>query len=1583
MSATDWNKFRVKFSGQETNAFEQLAYNLFCEELGIYDGLFRYKNQAGIETEPIQKDNQLVGFQAKFYDTKLSANKQDIIASIKKGKSKNPNLNVIYVYVNQEFSESSSTTTKKPKYQTEIEDEAAKLNLSIEWQVPSFIERQLLLPKNDYLRKHFFELGKSPAECISELSQKSKNILDAIDSEINFNGTTIKIDRSEYFDSVDGDLEDANCLIVSGAGGCGKTALIKDFYQSVQNTIPIYVFKATEFNVNNVDDSLSPSHSLSLSDFVAFHRNAPKKYVVIDSAEKLSDLGNRDPFNQFLKELSSNGWKIIFTTRNSYLDDLKYLLSQIYKAPYRVIDIEVLSPGNLRLLSAQNSFILPKETKFLAMLRNLFYLNEYLRFYDRIQIDGDYRAFRNTIWDNRIMRREETINDIHLQREKCFLEIAYNKANSGSFYVAPTCDNPVALSKLRQDEVIRRDSETSLDFITHDIYEEWALGKIIQREFARNTSCSSFFESIGTSLPIRRAFRNWLSDKIYDDVSSIKAFVDESNASNAIQPVWKDEIWVSILLSDYSDMFFEQYEKELIENDYALLKRIIFLLRVACKEIDNSLVELLNKLNQTDYVFTMPKGKGWESTMKFIYEHRKDIYQLSQDIFVPFLKEWIDKHKKGETTRYAALYAMYQYQDNELNVSGKRYFPKEIEENLIKIITSGACEIKNELNHILQSIIDNKWKRHGDPYSDFSEAILKNSHDHFTVIALFPLKIIALCNLLWRKSDEARGGGYGRMEMEDHYSISHSLRHDCFPPSALQTPVSLLLMFAPHSTLDFIIKFVNESVADFANSPYAHLVKEIYLDIDGVKHPQYLSDFLWQMYRGGGQMTTPYLLQSIHMALEKYLLEVANSEEWIHLEPMLKNILKKSSSTSLTAIVCSVVLAHPEKFYNVALTLFKTPELFHCDNMRCMQEDSTKRLYALSALPSKERFTKERLVTCDESHRRISLEYLCLKMQHEGVKGLSKDDSENIIRSIYDIIDSHKKFIDNASSDNTLRFLLGRIDRRNLKPEIRKTEAGKQVIELVPQLDPALKAEGEKTREELMRPYRFTILRSWADFLSPLKNEEKLKVEFEKYDNCLSLCLKQAKEIVAELKSEKCSEMFYLSNYSIPAYVCSKLVIEHKDKLSKKDKIYCRDIIKSYVYQLFSDNYNSQIGDGVEAAIHATPYLIHEYPQERDMWLSLLIVTLFNRESLGNYKRICDYVLETISKSQLWATQFDIAQSILIAYIKLKPIYNSSYKSLREKTKFMQRISIETILQNFETNASRLIGSQLDFLNLSFDVAEIDNLSIEDMDTVMQLIPSDSQNQSHKEIVRYLLPRVLPLIMSDRRDRSADSQRDFDYGLIHRFFNKLADFLLNRDMGEIAEYVSLCAEYIQPSDETADFFDAVVSLENTNPRHEQFWALWRGMLPKYIKIGQGSTGYHFRKMTHSYLLAGPYWKSGIEEWHSLREPEVGFYKEIAEKVGGHPAVLDSISQVLNGIGSLFLDNGIVWLNTIINNRNLETEELETNTVYYIEKILRKYTYLNREKIKRDSKLKTKVLSILNFLVVRGSVQGYLLREDIV
>lgn len=127
MIEINWNNFKAKFNGKEDQSFENLAYQLFCYEFDINIGIFRFKNQTGIETEPIQTKTGCVGFQAKFYGTKIADNKDDIIDSIKKAKNKNPKLTEIWFYLNQEFSESTKEDKKDPKYKNDIEDEAKKI----------------------------------------------------------------------------------------------------------------------------------------------------------------------------------------------------------------------------------------------------------------------------------------------------------------------------------------------------------------------------------------------------------------------------------------------------------------------------------------------------------------------------------------------------------------------------------------------------------------------------------------------------------------------------------------------------------------------------------------------------------------------------------------------------------------------------------------------------------------------------------------------------------------------------------------------------------------------------------------------------------------------------------------------------------------------------------------------------------------------------------------------------------------------------------------------------------------------------------------------------------------------------------------------------------------------------------------------------------------------------------------------------------------------------------------------------------------------------------------------------------------
>ena len=79
-----------------------------------------------------------------------------------------------------------------------------------------------------------------------------------------------------------------------------------------------------------------------------------------------------------------------------------------------------------------------------------------------------------------------------------------------------------------------------------------------------------------------------------------------------------------------------------------------------------------------------------------------------------------------------------------------------------------------------------------------------------------------------------------------------------------------------------------------------------------------------------------------------------------------------------------------------------------------------------------------------------------------------------------------------------------------------------------------------------------------------------------------------------------------------------------------------------------------------------------------------------------------------------------------------------------------------------------------------------------------------------------------------------------------------------------------------------------------------------------------------------------------------------------------------------------MEDGVQWISgMLVKNKNLFTAKLEVNTLFYIENLIRKYIYKNRTKIRETKKLKQDVLVILDFLIAKGSVVGYILRESIV
>ncbi|WP_446496219.1 hypothetical protein [Escherichia coli] len=90
--------------------------------------------------------------------------------------------------------------------------------------------------------------------------------------------------------------------------------------------------------------------------------------------------------------------------------------------------------------------------------------------------------------------------------------------------MSPACDTGI-LDELVKDGIVGY--EAAGYFITHDIYEEWALEKKISVDYIRKANNNEFFEKIGESLPVRRSFRNWISERLLLDDQSIKPFIAE------------------------------------------------------------------------------------------------------------------------------------------------------------------------------------------------------------------------------------------------------------------------------------------------------------------------------------------------------------------------------------------------------------------------------------------------------------------------------------------------------------------------------------------------------------------------------------------------------------------------------------------------------------------------------------------------------------------------------------------------------------------------------------------------------------------------------------------------------------------------------------------------------------------------------------------------------------------------------------------------------------------------------------------------------------------------------------------------
>ncbi len=1075
----DWSAFINKNKDREPKAFESLSYLLFCSEFNNRIGLFRYKNQTGIETEPLFVNGLWYGFQSKYYDKSIRENKQDIIDSIKKAKRENTQLNRFYIYVNQELSESSYKGQKKPKYQEEIEDTASQLQMDLMWKVPSNFELQIELPENKYIKDLFFNLNPESGDLIDEMGDHTELYFSAIKTSIyNHKGGKICIERQSELEQIDRVVNTNSNIVISGEGGCGKTALLKK-YIDAHKDIPVCVFKASSFDVKKLNDVLRFKHDFNLSQFEEAYIDCPRKLFIIDSAEKLAEFDAFDTLRQLLDILSKQKWSIVFTVRHCYLEDLNYFLKNTFNLQFESIDIEVLGIEKLTEIAKINNIQLPDNERFKNRLCNLFYLSYYVSLYENNLQKGSFKDFVDNIWSIKIANRVFQKGNLCIRRERCIIDLAKERCESLTFYLDGNGDHE-ALSALKQDEIIGYDDLRQKYYITHDVFEEWSLNKIIDSAFSNNFGNHiQIFNEIGSSLPMRRAFRMWLSEKLNENADEIKQLFDGIIKSADVETFWQDELITSVLLSNYSDSFFSIYQSDLEIDINNLFSRLLFIIRISCKKIKS-----VSKIDNQEVVITEPIGKGWQSVIKYLHSHR-DVFISHTNSAIGILEDWTASNHTGETTKYAGELILHYI--NEL--SKESYLSTDLESQVFQIIFNSAEEIRIELKTIIERTINCTEKSQNRIFKDMCEKIISEPYSAINLIKILPEEVLLLCDTFWKLSPKIddRFNSYYRESQEYRYGIVDEYHHNYSPASALQTPIYWLLQIEPIKTINYIIGFTNYSITCYSKSSYGRdELYDIRIRIDDTDYTQKCSSALWGLYRGVGSPVTPYLLQSMHMALEKYLLEASKIKGLnVRIEKLLIYILKNTQSVSLTSVVCSVVLANPEKYWQVALILFKTIDLFHLDLYRYSAEATIFNPIGRNPWNSKERHQSNNLL-----HRKEYLENLCVKYQFCLVSNISSKVSEKIKESIFQIIDNHKEVIsklEEGEKKDVFNILLCRMDSRIMQPKIQKTDNDKILIELNPQLPSDLKERSQRTIDETNEMFKYSNLRMWAIFKNELK----------------------------------------------------------------------------------------------------------------------------------------------------------------------------------------------------------------------------------------------------------------------------------------------------------------------------------------------------------------------------------------------------------------------------------------------------------------------------------------------------------------
>ena len=534
-------------------------------------------------------------------------------------------------------------------------------------------------------------------------------ILDGIRSDIG--GVNIK--RTDLLSQLLEISEGAKFVFLTGERGCGKSSLVREFFGHLRDRAPIFCIRTEDLDESHLDKVFwNIGLKGTLDDIEAGFALMPKKYLLIESLEKLLELQNTSSFNDLIHFLRKHpGWTIIATGRSYAFQQIVFNFLQPVNLQYHPLEIEGFSKNDIqylcdRLKPLKSFFENPTIKQFLM---NPFYADLAYRVAitgtQLSSMDGEL-AFRDAVWRDVISKEVARKSGMPIKRKQTFINIAVKRAKRMVYGVSESEYESEVLLNLEEDNLIRRDKKKGLVSPAHDVLEDWALDRFIEDAFQKNINgIQEFIKAVGPEPAMNRALRLWLHRKLRCG-QDISGFVLQLLGDNTIERSWHDEAISAVLLGDNPYEFLLSSKDQLFANESDLIKRFFFILRISCKEPDRDLVwkSFVNKEKSPDMLDPLclkPYGREWAAVIQFMSENIDFIKDEISTHLTAVLDEWcsvISIHRElpgiAHEVGIMALHLLLSREDN--------YLDNKILKKLLGVIIKVSPSISEEFRVFLE-----------------------------------------------------------------------------------------------------------------------------------------------------------------------------------------------------------------------------------------------------------------------------------------------------------------------------------------------------------------------------------------------------------------------------------------------------------------------------------------------------------------------------------------------------------------------------------------------------------------------------------------------------------------------------------------------------------------------------------------------------------------------------------------------------------------------------------------------------------------------------------------------------------------